>query len=226
MLYDGWLLRFTQGYSLNNNCVWPLYEGQIPLLDKLVFCQAQYAARGSMCGFRLAQLPEHKAIDALLTEHGYSRSNPNLVLTRDSVVAPDVDVVTELAVDEWLETIYRVRPGDANIKAWQRQVYARTTLPSRFAVVQRRDEVCGYGRSVQQGDTLNLLDLWVLPQYRGQGLGTQLIHGLLQLGRNDGSLTACLTVNEDNEGAQRLYERLGFVYRYLYWYMRPAETVD
>jgi GNAT superfamily N-acetyltransferase len=225
ILYDGWLLRFTHGYARNNNCVWPLYEGSMSLADKVTFCEEQYAARGSTCGFRLAGLPEHEAIEALLIARGYGRANPNLVMTRDSVAGPNA-AITELAMDEWLETIYRIRPGDPNIKAWERQVYQRLALPSRYVVVKRGDGVCGYGRSVRQGNVLNVIDLWILPDFRSQGLGTQLVHGLLQLGQADGATTACLSVNEDNDGARRLYERLGFVNRYLYWYMVPAEEAD
>ena len=225
LLYDGWLLRFTQGYSRHNNSVWPLYKGERPLADKIAFCEAQYAARGLICGFRLAELPEHKAIEAALSERGYGRSNPNLVTVCSSVAAPEA-TVTELDRDKWLETIYQIRPGDPKIQAWQRQVFQRLTLSARFAVVKHGDEMCGYGRSVQQGDVLNIDDLWLLPDYRGLGLGTQLIHGLLHLGHRDGATSACITVNEDNEGARRLYERLGFVNRYLYWYMVPPEEAD
>ncbi len=225
ILYDGWLLRFTQGYSRHNNCVWPLYEGEIPLADKIAFCEAQYAVRGSTCGFRLANLPGHEAIEAVLSKRGYGRSNPNLVMVRASATAPEA-AVTELERDKWLETIYQIRPGDLKIQAWQRQVFQRLTLPARFAVIKHGDKMCGYGRSVQQGNILNVDDLWLLPAYRGLGLGTQLIHGLLHLGHSEGATSACITVNEDNEGARRLYERLGFVNRYLYWYMVPPEEVD
>jgi ribosomal protein S18 acetylase RimI-like enzyme len=112
------------------------------------------------------------------------------------------------------------------VKAWERQVYQRLALPSRYVIVKQGEEMVGYGRSVQQGDILCLTGLWLLPDYRGQGLGTQLIYGLMQLGRNDGATISHLSVNEDNEGARRLYERLGFVNRYLYWCMVPAAEAD
>ena len=225
ILYDGWLLRFTRGYSRNNNCVWPLYTGEFPLVDKIAFCEAQYAARDSSCGFRLAEMPEHEAIEQMLLARGYGRANPNLVLTRDSVAGPEVDII-EFEMDEWLEVIYDIRPGDPDIQAWQQQVYQCLALPSRYVVVERGSVMCGYGRSVLQGDILSFLDIWVLPEYRRQGVGTQLLHGLMQLGISDGAITSHLAVNEDNNGARQLYEGLGFVNRYLYWYMVPTEEAD
>lgn len=224
LLYDGWLLRFTEGYSRHNNSVWPLYEGERPLAEKLAFCEAQYAARGSTCGFRLTEMPEHETMDALLTERGYGRSNPNLIMVRNSVAGSTADV-TESGMDDWLDTIYRIRPGDPAIKAWERKVYERLALPSRYVVVVRDGAVGGYGRSVQQGDILTVMDLWVQLAYRRQGVATQLVHGLFQLGRRDGATTASVGVNQDNDNARRLYERLGFVNRYLYWYrVSPLEA--
>ena len=223
ILYDGWLLRFTRGYATNNNSVWPLYEGDLPLESKIAFCEAQYAARGSSCGFRLSGLPGHKAIEALLTERGYISDNPNLVMARASVDAPEASI-TELIMDEWLEIAFRINPvDDPHIGDWKRQVLARLALPGRYAAVMRDGEAYAYGRSVRQGDLLCIEDLWTLPEFRSQGLGTQLIHGLLRLGLQDGAETACLAVNESNTGARRLYERLGFVDRYLYYYVIPEE---
>jgi len=227
ILYDGWLLRFTAGYARNNNSVWPLYKGNLPLEAKITFCEQQYAARGSSCGFRLSELPDHKVIEEWLIERGYVIDNPNLVMTRASMNAP-MDApeafITELALDEWLETAYRIDPvDDPDIIDWERQVLKHLALPGRFAVVMRNGKACAYGRSVRQDNILCLEDLWTLPELRSQGLGTQLIQGLLRLGLQDGAETAQLAVNESNTGARRLYERLGFVNRYLYRYLIPKE---
>jgi ribosomal protein S18 acetylase RimI-like enzyme len=164
-------------------------------------------------------MPGHDAIAALLSGRGYVEENPNLVLVNPSVDGPDA-AITELALDEWLETAFQIDPvDDPTLKAWQRRVFSRTALPQRFAVVVREDQACAYGYSTQQGDILNLNDLWVRPDLRDQGMGTQLIHGLMQRGKAEDATIACITVNESNAGARRLYERLGFVqrYRYSYW---------
>lgn len=219
MLYDGWLLRFADGRANHNNSVWPLYGGDLPLAEKIAFCDHQLAGRGFTRCFRLAEIPGHDAIAALLTERGYAEENPNLVLLNPSVDGPEA-AITELALDEWLEIAFQIDPVDnPHLKTWQRRVFSLLALPRRFAVVIRDGQACAYGYSVQQGDILNLNDLWVQPELRGQGIGTQLIHGLMQRGREDGAAIACITVNESNTAARRLYARLGFVqrYRYSYW---------
>ena len=219
LLYDGWLLRFTPGFSKHNNSVWPLYEGMLPLEDKIAFCEQQYAAQGSSCTFRLTDTPGHNPIKEQLTERGYTKQNPNLVMTRPLLEASEASITT-FPLDEWQKIIYRIHPvDDPTVMEWERQVLERLTLPSRFAIVIHHNKASGYGRSVLHGRTLLIEDLWTLPTLRGQGLGTRLINGLLHLGFEDGANTAYLTVNESNAGARRLYERLGFTNQYLYYYL-------
>lgn len=224
--FDGWLLRMTRGYSRNSNSVWPLYEGNLPVEQKIKFCEQQYAARGLSCGFRLSDIPGHPAIEKILIELGYASVNPNLVMIQSSIKAPNGNII-ELAVEEWVETIYLIHPvDDLNLKDWQRQFLRKISLPSRYAIVMKQGKACGYGRSVRQGNILNIENLWVQPDQRNQGVGTQLIQGLLRKGFEDGAETAYLTVNQSNQAAQRLYSRLGFEVRYSYRYFVPSNEVD
>lgn len=70
MVYDGWLLRFTPGYSTHNNSAWPLYPGELPLNEKIAYCQKRYMERGTSCSFRLADLPGHDTIGRMLAARG------------------------------------------------------------------------------------------------------------------------------------------------------------
>lgn len=53
------------------------------------------------------------------------------------------------------------------------------------------------------------LAISLLPEYRGQGTGTQLLNGLLCLLRENGYQRASLSVQKENP-ALRLYQRTGF----------------
>ena len=53
------------------------------------------------------------------------------------------------------------------------------------------------------------LAISLLPEYRGQGTGTQLLNGLLRLLRENGYQRASLSVQKENP-ALRLYQRAGF----------------
>ena len=220
ILYDGWLLRFADGFSTNNNSVWPLYTGNLPIDEKIVFCEEQYRERGLTCAFRLAEIPGHDTIASRLTTQGYVEENPNWVMVNPSTVASPMADITTLALDEWLEIAYQINSvDDPTLKEKVCKVLSRGANPRCFAIVARDEQACAYGYATRQGNILHLRELWVLPELRGQGIGTQLIHGLIRRGREDGADIACLAVNESNTGARRLYARLGFVqrHRYSYW---------
>jgi [ribosomal protein S18]-alanine N-acetyltransferase len=59
-------------------------------------------------------------------------------------------------------------------------------------------------------DEIHINNIAMRPQYRGRGLGTALVHRVLAEGMQLGAIRATLEVRASNEGARRLYERLGF----------------
>jgi len=84
-----------------------------------------------------------------------------------------------------------------------------------YMVAERAGEVVGIaGLTVGTGRTRHSgsLFVYVARQQQGQGIGTRLMQSLLDLADNWLLLRRVeLTVLTENEGARRLYERLGFV---------------
>jgi ribosomal protein S18 acetylase RimI-like enzyme len=61
----------------------------------------------------------------------------------------------------------------------------------------------------ESGDQIKVIDLALLPEYRGQGIGTSLLRGVLD--RADRMGRAIVLHVEKQSRAVRLYERLGFL---------------
>jgi ribosomal-protein-alanine N-acetyltransferase len=59
-------------------------------------------------------------------------------------------------------------------------------------------------------DEIHINNVAVRPEFRGQGLGTALLHHVFAEARQLGARRATLEVRASNEGAKRLYQRLGF----------------
>jgi GNAT superfamily N-acetyltransferase len=57
---------------------------------------------------------------------------------------------------------------------------------------------------------INIHDLAVLPEYRGRGVGRQLLEQVEMKGQSLGCCKLTLEVREDNHQAQYLYNRFGF----------------
>lgn len=96
--------------------------------------------------------------------------------------------------------------------------FGRQSLPGQWW----HDKVAAHVGPDQPGlqDAWELVDLAVLPAYRGHGIGTLLHNALLasQPYRN-----ALLSTEVSNEGARRLYERLGWSYLHPGFVFNPGQ---
>ncbi|MEO6280463.1 GNAT family N-acetyltransferase [Roseateles sp.] len=88
----------------------------------------------------------------------------------------------------------------------QQQHYARHFPRSVCQlIVVNGEDVAGRLWLDERGDRLHILDIALLPAWRGQGLGTRCLRALAEGGRR-------LSIQvETHNPARRLYERLGFV---------------
>lgn len=57
---------------------------------------------------------------------------------------------------------------------------------------------------------INIHDLAVLPEYRGHGIGRSLLQAVESTARERGCVKMTLEVQENNQRARQLYERVGF----------------
>ena len=68
-----------------------------------------------------------------------------------------------------------------------------------------------YGFDCEKGPVVWIREVGVRPAYRRRGIAGRLIRQAMLYGRAHGATRAFLAVDEDNTGAIRLYEQLGFV---------------
>jgi ribosomal protein S18 acetylase RimI-like enzyme len=77
-----------------------------------------------------------------------------------------------------------------------------------FDVIEVDGEPVGRLYVARWEDEIRIMDLALLPEHRGRGIGTQLLRGLLEEGALTGKRVSIHV--EMNNPALRLYERLGF----------------
>ena len=100
-------------------------------------------------------------------------------------------------IDGWM------REGDAGLVATRDETLLGAAWWRIFGSGDR-----GYGFV---DDDIPEIGLAVLETARGQGVGTRLLTELVNLARSQRRRGLSLSVEDGNEGARRLYERLGFV---------------
>ena len=86
---------------------------------------------------------------------------------------------------------------------------ARLAQRVQFVVRHRGAAVGTVAGLVEDG--AELVSLWVHPAWRGRGVGDRLMQAVLDWARQEGHTEVRLWVTADNEPAERLYARHGFV---------------
>lgn len=81
-----------------------------------------------------------------------------------------------------------------------------------YRVIRKDGEKAGYFHFIpgENGDESELDDLYILPQFRSQGIGTEVLRRCIE---ESGGAGVFLYVFRENERAVALYERMGFTVR-------------
>jgi ribosomal-protein-alanine N-acetyltransferase len=104
--------------------------------------------------------------------------------------------------------------GESFTNPWTRDMYAwelQNKSVCHIYVVRMDDcRVAGFCAFWLVFDEIHINNVAMRPQFRQQGIGTALLQHVLAEARTLGARRATLEVRASNEGARRLYERLGF----------------
>lgn len=131
---------------------------------------------------------------------------------RDTAFLRDVYASTridELAPLNWEKTQIDAFLG-SQFEA-QRQDYWKNYDTSRFCIVSVADVDAGRLYVERRADHMSIVDIALLPPFRGRGVGGELIAQLLA--EADGAALPMLIHVEFNNPAQRLYLRCGFEFK-------------
>lgn len=223
--YDGWQLRYADGFSRRANSVYPAERSTLDLGLKLEFCRRWYADRGLDLVVRQNPATE-PGLDDVLRDHGFSQEGGTFVM----VAAVDGDSgIIPIAVEpseEWWNTMTDLWGwGSEAVDGWEgiiRRIYA----PAGFALAYNDDgATVAAGLGVVDDRWLGLFEIIVAEGHRRRGVGADLSRSLLAWGWQLGARNGFLQVVEENSAAISVYESLGFISAYRYWYRR-APSVD
>jgi ribosomal protein S18 acetylase RimI-like enzyme len=101
----------------------------------------------------------------------------------------------------------------AHESQWGELEWRRTFALATWIIARKAESVIGLARSIGEPDTpgsRHLESIWVAPDHRRRGVCRTLLHALAEKERQTGVTDLLLWVLEDNDGAQRAYEALGF----------------
>lgn len=91
---------------------------------------------------------------------------------------------------------------------FQMERYKRLWKPDRIKIIQLSDSDIGYLETDYVDMNLKIVNLFVTPTFRGKGIGSQVIKGLIESNKTEIDQITLNVLN--NNPAKSLYERLGF----------------
>lgn len=227
MLYDGWILRFSNGYTKRANSSNPLYPGTLDIGQKIRVCENIFTEAKLDTIFKITEETQPSHLDAMLESAGYVVEAQSFVQTlqleRISRSAADNDyygiVLSQEPTSKWFSAFFRMSGLADEMRETAKQMLLNTVPQKRLASIRSAEgEIVACGMAVLQGEYVGLFDIMTDKNFRRRGYASRLTMSLLEWAKANGAKTAYLQVVANNKPAIELYSRLGFIQSYRYWY--------
>jgi len=220
--YDGWILRFADGFTKRSNSINPMEASSLPLEEKIDHCERMYRSRGLPPIFRITPFTPPRALDGMLASRGYEVLDPTRVMTASASSIEETRKthaeIIKLPMDEWLDHVDAMSAPDSRMAEIRRRLLRAVAHDYCCLIAQRSGHSLGYVLGIESNDFLGVFMLSVMLEYRRKGLGSALTGRLLEWGQSRGVNTIYLQVEAANVAARALYASCGFVDGYCYWY--------
>jgi GNAT superfamily N-acetyltransferase len=222
MVYDGWLLRFANGYTRRANSVNALYEGTLPLDEKIAYCEDAYRARKLNVVFKLTDAAQPSNLDEALEARGYEHQAGTIVQTMtltNTTFTSDADVISDMHfTNTWFQSFAHLNGLREDAASTLRQILSHIHPRTCYATFVQDGQAVATGLAVLERGSVGLFDIVTEVNYRRRGYSTRLVSHLLAWARDNGAHQAYLQVVAENQPALWMYNKLGFKETYHYWY--------
>ncbi len=223
-LYDKWLIRFSHQYTYRTNCVEQIGPSEIPIPEKISYCEQIYSDYGTPCSFKISPvIPQ--SFDDMLKEKGYEKKHVTNVMTMSlNNYTPSCDTGVQVTIndkitDKWIIQLFNLN-GTTNPTHL-------SIVPSMFKAIPKKTIVAGVvkdGRMAASGlgildrDDLGVYAIYTDAGERRSGYARAICDTIINTGIRMGARYSYLQVVYGNEPAINLYESLGYKYDYTYWF--------
>lgn len=222
-VYDGWILRFANGYTKRANSINPIYSSTEDLNQKIEKVEQIYRKRDLKVVYKMTEQVSPENLDKTLENSGYfldgltsvqilSLNDIEIEIKHKAIVYNDLQ-------DNWFINFCKLNNvGEKELETLKQML--RNIMPKAcyFLLSDDHDEILACGMCVLERDYIGLFDIVTAEKYRNRGYGKKLIQNILQWGKDNGAKYAYLQVMLQNAPALNLYSKLGFEEIYRYWY--------
>ena len=226
LLYDGWILKFSEGYTGRANSVSVLYPSSKSIPEKVSFCEQAYKNQGLPCQFKLTE--NDSKLNDYLVNRGYEPVTPSdlMVCDLETFSYPSdndsaIKYIFSSTPDEWLPIFYKVHEiNDLHDQDVYKRMIAKVLVDTIYCTLMFNGEPAACSSAAIENGYMLLQNVIVDKQIRGKGFGKKVCTALLAKAKENGAHHSFLQVVQTNTTAVNLYKKLGFEKLYSYWYMK------
>ncbi|CAH0129725.1 hypothetical protein SRABI96_00203 [Peribacillus sp. Bi96] len=222
-IYDGWVLRFADGYTKRANSINPIYSSNEDLKKKIMNCEQVYFERNDRAVYKMTHQAKPINLESVLEESGYVLEGTTSVQILELVEteAPNESNVMKYdhLHDDWFHDFCLLSHVNDNDQTHLKKMF-ENIIPKTCFMLLTDDggTVAAGGLGVLEDEYIGLYNIFTHENFRNRGYGAKLIRNLLHWGKENGAKNAYLQVIETNAPALCLYGKLGFEEKYTYWY--------
>jgi len=222
-IYDGWVLRFADGYTNRANSINPIYPSNEDLSNKIKSVYQIYRSRNLKTVYKLTKQAIPENLDETLEKNCYilaGLTGVQVLSLKDTVVEVKHKAVIFYKFNEnWFNHYCHLNNISENNTLTLASMLKNIVAKAAYFLLQDNDgEIVACGMCVLERDYIGLFDIVTANKHRNKGLGTILIQNILHWGKENGANYAYLQVMLNNEPALKLYSKMGFKEVYQYWY--------
>lgn len=219
--YDGWILRYANGYTRRANSVNPVYAAGDDVELKIHMCESFYARKNHPTIYKMTDAVYPPDLDAILADQDYRKEAETYVYTMSLIgrgnASDRVRIDTDLSAT-WINHFAELNQISDQHKTTLQQMLPLILTQCGFVNLMADGEVIGVALGVIDGDWMGIYDVVVHPDHRGLGYGRMMMEALFDWGIQQGASDSYLQVQANNTIATALYRSLGFDHQYVYWY--------
>lgn len=219
--FDGWILRYSKGYTKRANCINPLYESCLDFQEKTDYCEKIYREKNLPVIYKLIDNNAGLKVDEFLEKKGFKKretiSVQELVFGKINFKLEDVTAVCKLE-EFWLD--FYTNENDLRKEEIEtlKNILLKNEKNNIYVYAKHENKIVAAALGVKDGENIGIFNVFVKKEYRNQGYGKKVIEGLLAEAKKINAQKAYLQVLETNEKALNLYKKMGFVHKYSSWY--------
>lgn len=227
MLYDGWVLRFADGYTKRANSVNSVYIGTKDVYEKIAKCEQIYTDRNLDTIFRITPLACPENLDIILADAGFKKQDISSVQVMNLAYLPQTSLQAKLWTEfsqEWLDSFARLSNLPAGAQESLVGILRNIVSKKCFAILVHEEQVVSCGLGVLEDQYIGLFEVVTATDQQRRGFGKEVMLNILNWAQQNGAKKAYLQVVIDNKPALSLYSKLGFQEVYQYFYrIKPTE---